>query len=138
MLGANQGGFYHRNAVHQRHVDVPKQAFEGGAARMPPQLRMVASEALSSALAADAHAASNCAVEGREMSVSLQSAARAEQTAAVTRRDSCSGAGATAASPACDDRNRCAAQDGPLLPLMRQAFQDAQSLRWAIHNSALL
>ena len=130
----NQAGFYHRNAVHQRYVDVPRQAFEGGAARMPPQLRMVVSEALSEAFAARVHAGSNSAPsqaqsQGQTGNVSAQAAAGAAQGAAAAGRDGCSGAQGGPGSPSCPAGKGCAAQDDALLPLMRQAFEDAQSLR---------
>lgn len=47
-----QAGFYHRNSIFQRYIDVPLPALVDAGAAVPPQLRMVVSEALCAELAA--------------------------------------------------------------------------------------
>lgn len=119
----DQAGFYHRNSVHQRYVDVPKEAFQGGCARLPGQLRMVVSEALSAGLAAGAHAADSN-VQSQEQACAagrLRMDAGGEQC-------SCSAEEDEAGASACHAKDATGI-DAQLLALMQQAFEAAQSVR---------
>jgi hypothetical protein len=120
----DQAGFYHRNSVHQRYVDVPKQAFQGGCARLPGQLRMVASGALSEALATGAHAP-----DSGEKSQE-QGGAACPQGCAGGERRSCPAGEGKAGAAACHAKD-AAGCDAQLLALMQQAFEAARSVRWA-------
>ncbi|BDA45808.1 hypothetical protein COCOBI_07-5950 [Coccomyxa sp. Obi] len=47
-----KAGFYHRNSIFQRYIDVPLPALLEAGVATPPQLRMVVSEAITAGIAA--------------------------------------------------------------------------------------
>ncbi len=47
-----QAGFYHRNSIFQRYIDIPLPALLEAGIATPPQLRMVVSETISACIAA--------------------------------------------------------------------------------------
>ena len=48
----SQAGFYHRNSIFQRYIDVPLPTLLEAGVATPPQMRMVVSETISARIAA--------------------------------------------------------------------------------------
>lgn len=75
----SQAGFYHRNSIFQRYIDVPLTALLEAGVATPPQLRMVVSETISACIAAADVSTSNIPADvSHYLGADISSAAASE------------------------------------------------------------